>query len=991
MRFERIETKLIALITVALVALVAVSMFFVIHSVEGSMREDFNSKKIVGNLIYEYDFNAIDRELEVALEDKDVYYAIVTDEKGTLIRSKFKPAGGTPISSEYLVEEDRVITFNGVDVGNLQMGFSLVRINQEIRELEKIMAERLIIKPINELIDGVRHISKGDFSYQIPTERNDQFGELTGAFNQMSAELKSKTEAIVESEEKYRAFVEGANDAIVTVDSGNKVTSWNKAAQEMLGYKPDEIIGEPVSILVPEKLGEEQKKVIMKVKETGFVEGYESIRMAKDGTQVPVEMTVSSMRDEGGEVIGISAIIRDITERKKAERAILESEEKFRNLVETSPDMIFIIDRKSGKILDINDATCKLLGYKRDEIIGTTSGDRILPVQKDAYNRELESLKKTGRFAGEFKVRKKDGSVMPVEVRGASFGNYSFAMGTDITERKRAEKVIRESEEKFRNLYQTAQVGLFRTRISDGKMIECNDRLAQIAGYDKPEDAIAEYVASEHYVDPNARKEMLTQLNKSGGVRDFEVEITRRDGTPIWISFSAHVYPQEGYLEGVLVDITARKLAEERIMHYVEELETLSEIDKRIITKPDLTSILDFVVEKATELTASDVGFFGFVEDDEFVFKTFCGMSVDEGGDFRWKIDPNVGLNEPMIIKDISKYEALKLESYPETSIAIKNEGLISFLAVPFLSGKGDLLGRLIVASRKKRRFTENQIRTLETLAGQVSVAVEHAKLNEEMKAAYKELKSLDRFKSDIISSVGHELRTPIEIISKSLESLRTENDVEDKNQLMNMALKALNRQNQIVDDLVTAAVYAKKSIELNIEPVDIGQLITLLYSKFKPLAEANKVKLSFKLGENIPLIRADFNHLEHLLRNIIQNALKFTRGGGKIAIEAKKKGEDVVVCVSDSGIGIPQDKLKHIFDPLYQGDASSDKVSEGIGMGLAVAKELVMAHGGDITAESKEGRGSKFCFSLPIEARGESAKERYVYDVMKEITRGGK
>jgi methyl-accepting chemotaxis protein len=205
MRFERIETKLIALITVALVALVAVSMFFVIHSVEGSMREDFNSKnnqelanlaKIVGNLIYEYDFNAIDRELDVALEDKDVYYAIVTDEKGTLIRSKFKPAERTPISSEYLVEEERVITFNGVDVGNLQMGFSLVRINQEIRELEQIMAllliasflllsyltyfhaERLIIKPINELIDGVRHISKGDFSYQIPTERNDQFGEL---------------------------------------------------------------------------------------------------------------------------------------------------------------------------------------------------------------------------------------------------------------------------------------------------------------------------------------------------------------------------------------------------------------------------------------------------------------------------------------------------------------------------------------------------------------------------------------------------------------------------------------------------------------------------------------------------------------------------------------------------------------------------------------------------------------------------------------------
>jgi PAS domain S-box-containing protein len=710
-----------------------------------------------------------------------------------------------------------------------------------------------------------------------------------------------------------------------------------------------------------------------------------SLRREKTLTQI----TNIELKKAKGELEKHREHLEELVEERSAKLA--DSEEKYRNLVETSPDMIFIIDRKSGKILDINDAASKLLGYKKDEIIGTISGDRIIPSQKDSYNRELERLKKTGRFRGEFNVRKKDGSVMPVDVRGASFGDYRFAMGTDITERKKAEKAIRESEEKFRNLYQTAQVGLFRTRISDGKMLECNDKLAQIAGYDKPEDAIADYVASEHYVDPTARKEMLTELKKSGGVRDFEAEITRRDGTPIWISFSAHLYPQEDYLEGVLIDITDRKFAEKRIRHYIGELETLAQIDQNIINNPDLASILSFVLEKVVELTGSDVAFFGFVEGDVIRFKTFYGISDVKGWDFELKKEHVLGLKvdeqkKPVIIEEFFSDARIKTSHHDGLNEALKKEGLVSFLAVPFMSSKGNLIGILVVASRKKRRYTK-QIRTLETLAGQVSVAVEHAKLNVEMKNAYKELKTLDRFKSDIISNVGHELRTPIDILSNSLELLNKEEDIESRNQLMDMALQALNRQNQIVDDLVTAAVYAKKKIELNLEPVDIGQLITLVYAKFKSMAKANKLELSIKIEKNIPIISADFNHIEHVLRNLVNNALKFSAEGGKIVIEAKKKKDMITVCVSDTGEGISEDKLEHIFEPLYKTDTQSTRLAGGIGMGLAVAKEIVMAHGGEITAESKVGKGSRFCISLLIEVSDTTVRERYLTDIMRMVS----
>ena len=117
-----------------------------------------------------------------------------------------------------------------------------------------------------------------------------------------------------------------------------------------------------------------------------------------------------------------------------------ESEEKYRSMVETSPDLIFLIERKSGKIMDVNQSVCSLLGYSKDEIIGTTTGDRVVPSQKDAFGDEFKNLLNTGKFYGEFDIRTNDGTMVTVEGRGAAFGDYVYAVGRDITERKLAEQ-----------------------------------------------------------------------------------------------------------------------------------------------------------------------------------------------------------------------------------------------------------------------------------------------------------------------------------------------------------------------------------------------------------------------------------------------------------------------------------------------------------------------------------------------------------------------
>lgn len=128
----------------------------------------------------------------------------------------------------------------------------------------------------------------------------------------------------------------------------------------------------------------------------------------------------------------------------------------------------------------------------------------------------------------------------------------------DITERMRVEDALRESEEKYRDFFSNAQVGLFWSRISDGKLLECNDLFSRLVGYHNREECLAEYIFSEHYVDPDVRSQMLVEIRNQGEIQNFEAQLTRRDGSPIWVSYSAHIYPERGRIAGVIVDITER-------------------------------------------------------------------------------------------------------------------------------------------------------------------------------------------------------------------------------------------------------------------------------------------------------------------------------------------------------------------------------------------------------------------------------------------------
>jgi PAS domain S-box-containing protein len=255
---------------------------------------------------------------------------------------------------------------------------------------------------------------------------------------------------------------------------------------------------------------------------------------------------------------------------------------------------------------------------------------------------------------------------------------------------------------------------------------------------------------------------------------------------------------------------------------------------------------------------------------------------------------------------------------------------------------------------------------------GIVRDITERKQAEDKLLEAYQELKTLDELKSNVISNVSHELRTPITIAQSSLYLAKDEEDAEEKNKLMDMAINTLWNQNLIVDDLVEASIMKQGKIKLKVSEIDLSKLIDIVREEFKSTTLKDRIRIKVRVEKNLPKVRANYKKIHHLLRNLVGNAIKFTGHEGRITVEVTKKNRTTIeVSISDTGVGIPNNELNKIFDPLYQVDGSVTRTFGGTGMGLSIAKEIVKLHGGQISVESELGKGSRFYFTLPISSGG--------------------
>jgi diguanylate cyclase (GGDEF)-like protein/PAS domain S-box-containing protein len=399
---------------------------------------------------------------------------------------------------------------------------------------------------------------------------------------------------------RLASIVEFSQDAIIGKTTEGVVTSWNRGAEKMYGYKSTEAIGRDLSFLVPpDRQGEVQ--AIMELVRTGqLVDCFETQRLTNTCSLLDVSLCISPIKDGSGRVIGASTIARDITARKNADRQLrLQSA-----ALEAAVNAIVIAGR-DGSIVWVNQAFTVMTGYSKEEVLG--KNPRLLKSggHPESYYAELWSTILSGQvWRGELVNKRKNGTIYTEEMTitpvtqtiGTVVETHFVAIKQDISERKQAEEALRRAEEKYRAIFEDAVVGIFQTS-PDGRPLSINRALAEMHGYDSPEQLLAEVsnVVLQLFVDPKRMAAIRRMLGKDSVVRGAEVEVYKRDRKKKWLLMNLRaVRDASGNIllhEGTAEDITDRKVAEERV-HFLAHFDPLTGLPNRNLLQDRLSQAL---------------------------------------------------------------------------------------------------------------------------------------------------------------------------------------------------------------------------------------------------------------------------------------------------------------------------------------------------------------------------------------------------------------
>ena len=444
------------------------------------------------------------------------------------------------------------------------------------------------------------------------TEQINLLGSVADhlAFALRNAELYARAK---ESGDRLDNFVRSASDGIITVDLKGRITSWNPGAEGMYGYSEKEMPGEDLLRVFPQA-EREKGELLMPMKSGKAVSAFETVRRRKDGSRVNISLTLSPIKNAEGRLVGISGIQRDITERKRAEEALKLTQFS----VERTADPVFWIDADS-RFLNVNDTACRHLGYSREELLSMTVSDINPAFPPERWAEYWKEVKRKGSLTFESSQRRKDGSEVPVEVATnyMEFNGkeYDFAFVRDITERKRAEDALRESEARNRAILQAAPDGIL-TFDESGVIDSFNPAAERIFGLSAPEVLDGKIGALMDGDDAPRFEAYLQWYLQTGENEVFSLSreiIGRRKGGPTFpmnMTVSEMRLGGRRVFTGIIRDLTAHKTIENRI-HQAERMESTGILARGIAHDFGnlLTSIQANLMLALTEMKPADPGF----------------------------------------------------------------------------------------------------------------------------------------------------------------------------------------------------------------------------------------------------------------------------------------------------------------------------------------------------------------------------------------------
>ncbi|GJQ24106.1 PAS domain S-box protein [Candidatus Brocadia sapporoensis] len=424
--------------------------------------------------------------------------------------------------------------------------------------------------PIIKLDEVAKKMASGDLTQRVDIKREDEIGELADSFNAMAKFLDQKTKDVVESEKRYRELVNSVKEGVYQSEPGAEgvFTVINKTGAEILGYgSPEEVVGTKVKNIYVDP--EDRRRLCEKLEKDGIWREFISLCKRKNGESFYAERTSSLLRDEKGNPVAINGVFRDISERKKVEQEIAESEKKYRLMFNSLKEGVYQSEPEvDGAFLWINQAGAEILGYKSpEEVIGTKVKD--IYVKSDDRVKVVEKLTKEGVWKGFVSFcKRKNGERFYME-RTCNLitdekGKTVRIDGIfrDVTERKELEMQLQESEKHHRLLLNSLKEGIYQCEpTEEGVFTWINKSGAELLGYSSPEEVIGTRV-KDVYVNPDDRKELIEKLDREGVWRDFTSYCKKKDGERFISERTCNLVRDENgkplRIEGVFRDITER-------------------------------------------------------------------------------------------------------------------------------------------------------------------------------------------------------------------------------------------------------------------------------------------------------------------------------------------------------------------------------------------------------------------------------------------------
>ena len=772
--------------------------------------------------------------------------------------------------------------------------------------------------------------------------------------------------ALLESEQRYKALFDLSPVGILVQNSNNYIINVNQAYCRITGYDKEQLIGNHISVLVPEN---DIDSILVNTatifSDSFFSREAECIR--RDGSIVNLELTESSIILEKGEN-GIMTIAIDITERKKAEEALRRSEAKYHDLFEANKDGIAIIpihpDDTISKFLEINETGAAMLGYTKQEILDIP----ILNLEAGFIEEEMiarrENLINYGSTSFETSFIHKSGCLIPVEVKAMIImfeGNPAIMnIVREIGERKQTELLQR-------MLYNIASAAIsvnslekFFESVSSELSVMMDTRNFYIAFYDEitgmlhspfereEKQSVKKWPAEKSLtglviktsepllLSREQIREMAEDglINQIGDPSEIWMGVPLKAGNSAFGAIVVQSYDNpEAFNENSLriLEITANELStfiqRKKAEEETRKLSKAIEQNPVAIVITDINGTVEYVNPKFTAIT--------HYSPEEIIGKSHgvlkSGEQPDEVYQELWATISS-GKNWQGEMKNKRKDGSDYWENVVISPIFDESGLITNYVAV------------------------KEDITTMKNMIAELSIAKEKAEES-------------DRLKTAFLQNISHEIRTPLNgILGFSELLIQDWTTAEEKVEYSEAIRISGKRLIEIISNVLDISIIETRQIILNPSYFDLNALFYELNGFYHSQAAQKSLAFNYFIPESTDgrMIYADRSRINQILSNLLNNAIKFTKQG-EIVFGYKQINKEILFSVTDTGVGI-KDEYKHrIFTRFYQAEHSSARSYEGAGLGLSISHGLVQAMGGKIWFESNEGEGTTFFFSIPV------------------------